>query len=140
MKRFLFSVIMLLGVFSLPLMAQVEPPADWLEVVEGFSNWFGIFAGLVALTTFVAGFFNGLFKMTKPFARQAVAWVVGVVLALIGNFINLGFLAEATWIMTVLYGFGAGLAANGTFDTPLVQAVILAIEQALGNKKEEKTG
>ena len=135
-KGFLIAITML---FILPvaLFAQeVEPPSDWLEVVEGFSVWFGTFAALAALGTFVAGFFNGLFKLGNPFARQFVAWVVCIILALIGNLLNVGFLAEAGWLMTVIFGFGAGLGANGVFDIPLIHAVILAIESALGNKKE----
>lgn len=134
-KLFLIGFLMVLFV---PIFAQdPEVPGDWYEVVENFRVWFGTFAGIVALGTFVAGFFNGLFKLTNGFARQFSAWVVCILLAVIGNLINLGFLAEAGWLMTVIYGLGAGLAANGLFDTPLVYAIILAIEQALGNEKEE---
>ena len=126
-------MIALLTMFVIPIFAQ-EPPADWLGVVENFSTWFGTFAGIAALGVFIAGFFNGLLNISKKFTKQLVAWAVCIILASIGNLANVGFLAEATWLMTILYGLGAGLAANGIFDAPLVHAVILAIEQAL--KKE----
>jgi len=44
-------------------------------------------------------------------------------------------LSEASWLMTIIYGFGAGLAANGIFDVTIVQALILAIESALNKNK-----
>jgi opacity protein-like surface antigen len=137
MKKFLLIAVSML-LFALPVFSQdVEPPQNWLAVVEGFSTWFGTFAGIAALGTFVAGFVNGLIKSTNKFLRQFIAWVVCIALAVVGNLVNLGFLSEATWLITVIYGFGAGLVANGLFDVPLVYAVIVAIESALGNKKEE---
>lgn len=126
----------MLGVLALPVLAQeVEPPTDWLEVVEGFSGWFGSMAGIAAVTIFISGFLNGLFKISGKFGRQLVAWLVAIVLSIVGNLVNLGFLAEATWLMTVIYGLGAGLVANGLFDIGLVKAIILAIESQLNRDR-----
>lgn len=128
MKR-LILFLMFLGFVAFPIIAQdVEPPANWGEVIDGFSSWFGTLAGIAALTVFVAGVLNGLLKVSKKIVKQIVAWVVAILLALVGNLVNLGFLAEATWLMTVIYGFGAGLAANGIFDISVIHALILAIE------------
>ena len=66
---------------------------------------------------------------------QILVWVVAILLAALGNLVNLGFLSEATWMMTLLYGFGAGLAANGIFDITIVHALILAVESALNKNK-----
>lgn len=136
MKKFLVFAL-LMAFIAVPVFSQdVEPPTGWLEVIENFSSWFGLFAGLAALGTFVSGFFNGLLKVTNGFVRQLIAWAVCILLALLGNLVNLGFLAESGWLITVIYGLGAGLAANGIFDVPVIHAFILALEQALGNRKE----
>lgn len=135
MKRFIAFFI--IAIVAIPIIAQpIEPPADWAAVVDNFWIWFGNLAGLAALTTFIAGFLNGVLKASGKFVRQLVAWVVAVVLAWLSVLLNIGFLAEAQWYMVVLYGVGAGFVANGFFDVGLIQAIILAIESAVGNKKE----
>ena len=127
-------VMLLVGTVAL-LAQDVEPPADWTALIEGFSVWFGTFAGLAAAATFLSGVVNGLVKAQNKFLRQALAWVVGIALAALGNIVNVGFLAEAPWLMTIVYGLGAGLAANGLFDVTLIRAIILALESALNNPK-----
>ena len=119
----------LLALFTVSAIAQeVEPPANWGEVIDGFSSWFGTLAGIAALTVFIGGVLNGLLKVTKKVVKQILTWIVA-------NLINMGFLSEATWLMTLLYGFGAGLVANGLFDISIVHALILAVESALNKKK-----
>ncbi|KKM19910.1 hypothetical protein LCGC14_1650850 [marine sediment metagenome] len=135
MKKIMLFV-MFIGFVAFPMFAQeVEPPGNWGEVIDGFGSWFGSLALIAALTIFVAGVLNGVLKVTKKFPKQLIAWLVAVGLACLGNLINLGFLAEATWLMTVLYGFGAGLVANGLFDVAIVHAIILAVESALNKDK-----
>lgn len=133
------KIILFLGVlmlFTVSAIAQeVEPPGNWGEVIDGFSSWFGALAGIAALTVFVGGVLNGLLKVEKKVTKQILTWVVAIALALLGNLVNLGFLSEATWLMTIIYGFGAGLAANGIFDISIVHALILAVESALNKNK-----
>ena len=135
MKK-LVAVFIFLIMGAVAVIAQeVEPPSDWGGVIDGFRTWFGTLAGIAAVTIFIAGFLNGLLKVENKTVKQIVAWIVAIVLALIGNLVNLGFLAEATWLMTLLYGLGAGLVANGLFDVAVVHAIILAIESALNKDK-----
>jgi hypothetical protein len=135
MKKYLKWIVFLLFL-SVPILAQdVEPPADWGDVIDGFSTWFGTLAGIAALTVFLAGVLNGLLKVSKKIVKQLVAWLIAIVLSVVANVVNMGFLAEATWLMTVLYGFGAGLVANGIFDVTVVKAIIAAIEAALNKEK-----
>jgi len=136
MKR-LLMFFMFVGIVAIPLIAQeVEPPTDWGQVIDNFGAWFGTLAGIAALTVFLGGVVNGLLKITGKVGKQIIAWVIAILLALAGNLVNLGFLAEATWLMTLIYGFGAGLVANGIFDVAIVHALILAIESALNKNKE----
>ena len=135
MKK-LMLILMILGFAAIPMIAQeVNPPGNWGDVIDNFGPWFGTLAGIAALTTFVAGVLNGLLKVTKTFVKQLVSWVAAILLAVLANLINLGFLAGSTWLMTILYGFGAGLVANGLFDVAIVKALILAIESQLNKDK-----
>jgi hypothetical protein len=128
--------LMLIGFVAFPMIAQeVEPPGNWGDVIDNFGLWFGTLGGIAALTVFVGGVLNGLLKVTKTFVKQLVAWIVAILLAVIANLVNLGFLAGSTWLMTILYGFGAGLVANGIFDVAIVKALILAIESQLNKDK-----
>jgi len=133
-KAVLFISFMVLCIGAI-FAQEVEPPVDYLEVLDNFPVWFGTLAGIAALGVFLAGVVNGLFKITGKVGKQIVAWIICVVLAFIGNLINLGFLSEATWVITLIYGLGAGLVANGIFDVALVKAFILAIESQLNKNK-----
>ena len=135
MKR-LILFFMVLGFVAFPMIAQeVDPPGNWGDVIDSFGTWFGTLAGIAALTVFVAGVVNGLLKVSKSFMKQVISWVVAIALACLANLVNLGFLAGSTWLMTLLYGFGAGLVANGIFDINIVNALILAIESQLNKDK-----
>lgn len=135
MKR-LMMFFLLIGFVAFPMIAQeVDPPGNWGDVIDNFGMWFGTLAGIAALTTFIAGVVNGLLKVTKTFLKQFVAWVIAILLAVLANLVNLGFLAGSTWLMTILYGFGAGLVANGIFDVAIIKALILAIESQLNKNK-----
>ena len=133
-KAVLFISFMVLCIGAI-FAQEVEPPGDYLEVLDNFPVWFGTLAGIAALGVFLAGVVNGLFKITGKVGKQIVAWIICVALAFIGNLINLGFLSEATWVITLIYGLGAGLVANGIFDVALVKAFILAIESQLNKNK-----
>jgi len=135
MKR-LMIFLLFIGFVAFPVIAQeVDPPGNWGDVIDNFGMWFGTLGGIAALTLFVSGVVNGLLKVTKTFVRQLVAWVIAILLAVLANLVNLGFLAGSTWLMTILYGFGAGLVANGIFDVNIVKALILAIESQLNKDK-----
>lgn len=132
-KMFFLFVILLLPVMA---MAQNLPdsvavpavPTDWNEVLFNVNAWFGSFAGIAALTAFVAAFFNGLLKVTKGFPKQLVAWVVALLLAVVANLVNFGYMAEYTIWQSVIHGFMAGLASNGIFKMPLAVDLLKWVE------------
>jgi len=45
----------------------------------------------------------------------------------VGNLVNLGFMAELDWLHTIVYGIAAGFVSNGIFDISLVQLLLQAI-------------
>ena len=110
-------------------------------------QYFATFAAFVAGVAFVTEFINDLFKVpSKPDAKfaspkQIVAWVVAILGACLGFYMQVGFLAEygpvdqwTGWVMTVITGFFAGLASNGTYDINLIQNILKFIFQFLQPK------
>lgn len=133
MKKLLF--VLSLFLFAIPLMAQdVEPPANWIELLGNMDTWLGTLAGFAAATVFIASVVTSLLKFTKNWIKQVTSWLIAIVLCIAGNLINFGLLAEANWIQTLAYGVGAGLVANGFFDITLVRLLLQALK--LEVKKE----
>lgn len=125
-------VFCFVSMLTYPLFGQgVNPPTNWLELFANINVWLGSLAGVAAVTVFLSAFLNTLFK-TKGFMKQLVAWAVGLILIVVGNLVNLGFMADLNWLNTVIYGFAAGLVSNGIFDIELVKMIL----RALGIEKE----
>jgi hypothetical protein len=136
MKKYFF---LLTGLFFLTinLIAQeVKPPTDIADAVSNLNVYLASLAGIAVLSTFLTGFFNGVFVNISSLVRRLVSWLVPVVITLVlGNLLNIGFLAELPWYTAVLYGIGAGLISNGIFTIQFVQEMIFFIEGLFGNKK-----
>lgn len=134
MKKFIALIVLLIlpmALFAQNIPDSVAvplPPDDWTQVVFNFNQWFGSFAGLAALTAFVAAFFNGLLKVTKGFPKQLVAWVVALLLAVVANLTKFGYMAEYTIWQSLIHGFMAGLASNGIFKVPLAVDILKWVE------------
>ena len=125
MKRLVLIGILTLLLVPVVLFAQEpEPPSDWLDLLANMDVWFGTLAGFGAVTVFLSSVVNKLLKIEKSWVKQVLAWVVAVVLCVVGNLINFGLLADATWLQTVVYGLGAGLVANGIFDVSVVRLIL----------------
>ena len=94
---------------------------------------FATLGGLAAGSVIISAAFIKLFKATKSWVRQLISWLVPIALMVAGNLLNIGFMSEFTWLMTVAYGLGAGLASNGIYDIEKVQALLALI--GLSEKK-----
>jgi len=129
MKKFLIFAMLLLAL-PLALLAQdvPAPPEGWGDIIMNPQKWFVDFGAVAVLTAFVAAFFNGLLKVTKAFPRQLVAWGVAIILLVVTDLLNFGYAAQFPILLAVIHGLGAGLAANGVFNIPVVKAILTAIE------------
>jgi len=105
----------------------VDPPNNWLDLFANFNTWLASLAGVAAVTVFLAAAVNTLFK-TVGFWKQVVAWAISIILLVVGNLVNLGFMAELTWLNTIIYGVAAGFVANGIFDLPFILSVLKALK------------
>lgn len=95
---------------------------------------FASLAGVATGSVFISALLIKWFKVTKGWLRQLVSWIAPLVLFVAGNLLNIGFMAEFTWVMTLVYGLGAALISNGIFDIELVKKLLAALNL---EKKEE---
>ena len=127
MKK-LMMFFALMFVLILPTFGQaIEPPTDWLQVFANINLWLASLAGVAAVTVFLAAFVNTLLK-TSGFVKQIVAWIIAILLLVVGNLVNMGFMAELNWLHTIVYGVAAGFISNGIFDLETVRAILRALK------------
>jgi ABC-type sugar transport system permease subunit len=128
MMKKLMMFFALMFVLILPTFGQVvEPPTSWLALFANINVWLASLGGVAAVTVFLAAFLNTILK-TKGFVKQIVAWVVAILLLVIGNLVNMGFMAELNWMHTIVYGVAAGFLANGIFDIETIKAILRALK------------
>ena len=121
MKKFIFLMCVL---FTALVCAPVAFAQDVGDPVESAGMGFESFSALVALTAMIIPFFVEIFTKLIPglpsLVKQIISWLIGVLAAAVGQQLNLGFLGGLSWYIALLYGLGAGLVANGVFDTGIV--------------------
>lgn len=128
MMKKLMMFFALMFVLILPTFGQtVEPPTNWLELFANINVWLASLAGVAAVTVFLAAFLNTLLK-TQGFVKQLVAWIIAILLLVVGNLVNMGFMAELNWLHTIVYGVAAGFISNGIFDLETVRAILRALK------------
>ena len=128
----LFPVLILAQLDTLGL----EVPEDVWEVLGDPNHWLGslvLMAGVAVLLT--QSVVRLLGSEWKKWVKQVVSWIISIAIALVANYVlNKGFLAEETFIMTLLSGLGIGLVANGIFDAQFVKAILEFIRLKLPKK------
>ena len=128
MMKKLMMFFALMFVLILPTFGQtVEPPTNWLALFANINVWLASLAGVAAVTVFLAAFLNTLLK-TQGFVKQLVAWIISILLLVVGNLLNMGFMAELNWLHTIVYGIAAGFISNGIFDLETVRAILRALK------------
>lgn len=99
------------------LLFQVIPGID-------LSTYFVSLAAVATATLGLTEFIKSLVNITSSWVKQVVAWVVGVGLAFLGYYLQLGIFVGLDVMWVIIYGLAAGLVANGIFDIVIVQALI----------------
>jgi len=101
-----------------------------------FDGIFETFIALVAFIPFAVQFLRKfLFTSAGGIAAQCFSWAVGIIITLAGWLLHLGFLDGLSIWMALLYGVVASLAANGVFDTGLINAIFNALFGLFGKNK-----
>jgi len=138
MKGVLLSLLLLLP-FVVLIAQAIEPPTDVVDLVVRFDTFIASLAGYAAVAIFLTGLINGWSKITKSWMKQAISWVVPVLLVVVVSFLlKAGFLAGENFIKVLIFGLGAGLVSNGIFDIGFVNTVVNWVVEKVGGvvKKE----
>ena len=120
-KRFmlLFGFLVLL---IIPVLAQGEVPEipDVNYLVANFGILMLTAAGVAAIASFLGEALVRLFKMTGKVGKIIVVIVLAIALSFIGSLVNIGYLAEAPWWQTGIWGIFSGVVAAGLRGTNLL--------------------
>jgi hypothetical protein len=119
MKK-IFLFFMIFGTAQLCAAQEINAPGTSNTVGDAFAT----FAALVAVIPVVTEALKRLlFPSGKGLGVQLLSWGTGIVLTVAGWALDLGFLSGLSIWLTLLYGAGASLAANGVFDAGIVTAL-----------------
>jgi len=138
MKGVLLTLLLLIP-FGVMIAQVVDPPTDVVDLVVRFDTFIASLAGYAAVAIFLTGLINGWSKITKSWMKQAISWVVPVLLVIVVSFLlKAGFLAGENFVKVLIFGLGAGLVSNGIFDISFVNiAVNWVVEKVGGVVKKE---
>ena len=132
-------MLLLMIPFGILIAQAIEPPTDVVDLVVRFDTFVASLAGYAAVAIFLTGLINGWSKITKSWMKQAISWVVPVLLVIVVSFLlKAGFLAGENFVKVLIFGLGAGLVSNGIFDISFVNiAVNWVVEKVGGVVKKE---
>lgn len=136
MKEKIVLLFVCLFGFLLPVLGQeVEFPT---ETTNDYESYFATFAGIVAVTSLITEVIKSLFKTElNSWVQRVISWIVGILLGLFAWIFNLGMFTDLEWWQSLLWGFGAGLASNGLFDTGLIEWLFGLFTKKKTENKEE---
>jgi hypothetical protein len=138
MKRFLFITVLLLFAGVGVVLAQDIPEIpDWQDLYDNYGIYFATYLGVAGIAMFLGEIVIRLLKLSAKWTKVAAVWILAMAISLIGNYVlNVGYLAEATWWETLLWGALSGVAANGFFSGNILFLKSL-VEWLIGFLKKE---
>ena len=111
--------------------------------ISTFYEYFRTFAAFVGGIMLVTQFINDVFKINGKWPRRIASWVIAILGAVLGFYGQIGFFAEfgtpdqwQGWVMTVLTGFGAGVASNGIYGIDQIKKILQWIFQWIKHKPQ----
>ena len=119
MKKIILLCIVLLTGLNL-FGQEVIPPEGWGDLYENYGEFFLTYLGVAGIAMFLGEYVIRLLRATQKWQKVTLIFILAVGVSFIGNGINIGYLAEATWYETILWGVLSGVAANGLFSSNLL--------------------
>ncbi len=123
MKKYFVLIFGLLFLFVGMVLAQ-DPEVPVIPDVDYLISNFGILmltaTGIAAIASFLGEGLVRLFKMTGKVGKIVVVMILAVAFSFIGSLVNIGYLAEAPWWQTGIWGIFSGVVAAGLRGTNLL--------------------
>jgi hypothetical protein len=101
---------------------EVVPPESWADLYENYGAFFGTYLGIAGIATFVSEYVIRLIKLTARVQKVIVVVLLAIGVSFLSMWWNIGYLAEATWWETALWGGLSAAAAAGLRSANLLFA------------------
>lgn len=129
MKNLIKYLLSMLVLFLIPVsMFAIDVGTSNPGISFDPATWFVTLSAFVALVMAVTQFLKKAINFTG-FLAKLLSWLVAIIAAAIGWWLQLGIFAGLTWYWGLIYALAAGLLANGVFDIGIVNAIITFIKQ-----------
>ena len=117
-KQLLLTLVILL-VSAVGLFANdVILPPDWSDLYNNYGIYFATAGGVAGIAAFLGELVIRYLKFDLKWQKVTTVWVLAIVASLAGAFVfNVGYLAEANWWETLIWGAFSGLLANGIWSS-----------------------
>lgn len=117
-QRFLSLVILLFAAVGVFAQNDVIIPPDWGDLYDNYGVYFATAGGIAGIAMFVGELVIRLLNLVVKWQKVALVWVLSVAVSYVGAFVlNVGYLAEASWWETAIWGVFSGLLANGIWSS-----------------------
>ena len=136
MKKVLFLLVLLIAPFALLAQDTIPIPDDFGDLVSNYGTFFATYLGLAGIAMFLGEFVIRILKVAVKWQKVVIVFAIALIGAVVSNVGNFGFLAEANWWETVLWGALSGVAANGLFSGNWLWLKTL-VEMVIGFLKKE---
>jgi hypothetical protein len=137
MKRLIALLLILIPVV---LLAQDEVPIidNWTGLYENFFTFMATWVGVAAIALFVGEALIRLGKVAKTFWKKTIIILLSIGVSFLGMVANIGYLSEAVWYETAIWGVASGLLASGIWTQNFAFLKTL-VELLLSFLKKEPT-
>lgn len=107
-------LFLLIAITPLLLFAQeIVQPENWLDLYENYGVFFGTYLGVAGIATFIGEYVIRLLKLDSTLQKITVVVLLAIGFSFLGMAINIGYLAEATWWETIIWGGLSAATAAG---------------------------
>jgi len=118
MKKWILLLLIMIpvAIFAQQDSTAIPIPGSVMDIFADLKGWFASTTAVAGLTIFLTLAVAKVWKTISSIWKQIVALLIALILMLIGNIANIGFMAEFNVITTIVYGLVVGFMANGLYD------------------------
>lgn len=117
MKKFLVFLLLMIPFALFAQESEPYPtPVTIIDIFTDLNYWLSSTATVAGLTIFLTLMVSKVWKEITAIWKQIVSLVIALLIMVIGNVVNIGFMAEFNVVSTIVYGLVVGFMANGLYD------------------------
>lgn len=135
MKKLFLMTCFIIGFLFIPAAVIFAASVDGGETIgiDGVGSYFISLAALAGAVLSVTEFIKRIIH-TSGSVAVILSWIVSLLIALIGWWLNLGIFENMTIVWVPIYGIAAGVVSNSLFDIGIVNAFLKLLGQKIPKK------